>query len=137
MAATTTACFGQSGTAASGGGQSVVFANTGGALAEVFKKNAYPDLSAKGITVSEESPNNEAKLTAMVQGGKPTWDVFYSTPYTAIGKCGTMFEKINYSKLDTTGLDKSQMSDCGVPVLNSYFVLVYNKDKYGANPPTS
>ncbi|GLY70371.1 ABC transporter substrate-binding protein [Amycolatopsis taiwanensis] len=134
---TTTACFGTTGNSASGGAQSVVFSNTGGALAEVFKQNAYADLAANGITVSEESPNNEAKLTAMVQGGKPTWDVFYATPYTAIGKCGKLFEKIDYSKIDTSGLDKSQMSDCGVPVLNSYFVLVYNKDKYGANPPTS
>ncbi|MCI2421646.1 ABC transporter substrate-binding protein [Saccharopolyspora sp. K220] len=134
---TTTACFGPVGNSAGGGGQSVVFSNTGGALAEVFKQNAYAELSAKGITVSEESPNNEAKLTAMVQGGKPTWDVFYSTPYTAMGKCGTLFEKIDYTKIDTTGLDKAQLSDCGVPVLNSYFVLVYNKDKYGANPPTS
>lgn len=133
---TTTACFGQAGSSG-GSAQSVVFANTGGALAEVFKQNAYGDLSAKGITVSEESPNNEAKLTAMVQGGKPTWDVYYSTPYTAIGKCGTLFEKIDYSRIDTSGLDPAQMSECGVPVLNSYFVLVYNKDKYGANPPTS
>jgi len=136
VALTTTACFGQAGSSGGGAGN-VVFANTGGALAEVFQQNAYGELSAKGITVAEESPNNEAKLTAMVQGGKPTWDVYYSTPYTAIGKCGTLFEKIDYSKIDTTGLDQSQMSECGVPVLNSYFVLVYNKDKYGANPPTS
>ncbi|MEU6262845.1 ABC transporter substrate-binding protein [Saccharopolyspora shandongensis] len=134
---TATGCFATVGDSAGGGGQSVVFSNTGGVLAEVFKQNAYADLSAKGIAVSEESPNNEAKLTAMVQGGKPTWDVFYSTPYTAIGKCGQLFEKIDYSKIDTSGLDKSQMSDCGVPVLNSSYVLVYNKDKYGANPPTS
>ncbi|WP_020659948.1 extracellular solute-binding protein [Amycolatopsis benzoatilytica] len=136
VALTATGCFGQSANSASGTG-SVVFANTGGALASVFKQNAYADLAAKGITVSEESPNNEAKLIAMVQGGKPTWDVFYSSPYRAIGKCGTLFEKIDYHKVDTSGLDKSQMSECGIPVLNSYFVLVYNKDKYGANPPKS
>jgi putative spermidine/putrescine transport system substrate-binding protein len=134
---TTTACFGPVGSSAAGGATSVVFANTGGALAEVFKQNAYADLAAKGVTVAEESPNNEAKLTAMVQAGNPTWDVFYSTPYTAIGKCGTLFEKIDYSRIDASGLDRSQMSDCGVPVINSAFLLVYNKDKYGANPPTS
>jgi putative spermidine/putrescine transport system substrate-binding protein len=134
---TTTACFGPVGNSAAGGDKSVVFANTGGALAEVFKQNAYADLAATGVTVAEESPNNEAKLTAMVQAGQPTWDVFYSTPYAAIGKCGTLFEKIDYNRIDTAGLDKSQMSDCGVPVINSAYLLVYNTDKYGANPPTS
>ncbi len=137
IALTTTGCFGPVGNSAAGGSGSVVFANTGGALAEVFKQNAYADLAAKGVTVAEESPNNEAKLTAMVQAGQPTWDVFYSTPYTAIGKCGTMFEKIDYGRIDVSGLDKSQMSECGVPVINSVFLLVYNKTKYGANPPTS
>jgi putative spermidine/putrescine transport system substrate-binding protein len=134
---TTTACFGPVGNSATGGDKSVVFANTGGTLAEIFKQNAYADLAATGVTVAEESPNNEAKLTAMVQAGQPTWDVFYSTPYTAIGKCGTLFEKIDYSKIDTSSLVKSQISDCGVPVINSAYLLVYNTDKYGASPPTS
>ncbi|GAA4560599.1 ABC transporter substrate-binding protein [Pseudonocardia xishanensis] len=132
-----TACFGPVGESAGGGAQSVVFANTGGTLAEIFKANAYADLAADGVSVAEESPNNEAKLTAMVQAGNPTWDVFYATPYTAMGKCDTLFEKIDYSRVDTAGLDRSQMSECGVPVINSSFLLVYNTAKYGANPPTS
>ncbi|GAA0902186.1 MULTISPECIES: extracellular solute-binding protein [Streptomyces violaceusniger group] len=133
---TMTACFGTAGSSA-GGGKPVVFSNTGGALEKLFKQNAYADLSRKGITVSTESPNNEAKLTAMVRGSKPTWDVYYSTPYAAMAKCGTLFEKIDYSRIHTGGLDKSQMTDCGVPVLNSYFVLVYNKDTYKSHPPRS
>lgn len=132
---TATACFGQAGTA--GGEQTVVFANTGGVMAEVFKKNAYAELADKGIAVADESPNSKAKLTAMVKAGQPTWDVYYSTPYLAIAECGTMFEKIDYNRIDTTGLKKSQMSECGVPVINSSFVLVYNEDTYGDNPPTS
>ncbi|MCW0214874.1 MAG: ABC transporter substrate-binding protein [Pseudonocardia sp.] len=137
LALTATACFGPVGDSAAGGERSVVFANTGGALAEIFKQNSYADLAADGITVAEETPNNEAKLTAMVQAGQPTWDVFYSTPYTAMGKCGTLFEKIDYSRIDTAALDRSQTSECGVPMINSSFLLVYNTTKYGANPPTS
>ncbi len=136
VAMTTAGCFGPVGNQAAGGAP-VVFANTGGALAEVFKANAYADLSAQGVTVADESPNNEAKLTAMVQGGNPTWDVFYSTPYTAMGKCGTLFEKIDWNRIDQAGLDPAQKSECGVPIINSSFLLVYNKAKYGANPPTS
>lgn len=136
VALTTAGCFGPMGSSG-GGGAAVVFANTGGALAEVFEATAYAELAEQGVTVTDESPNNEAKLTAMVQGGAPTWDVFYSTPYTAQAKCGSLFERIDYSRIQTAGLDPSQMSDCGVPIINSSFLLVYNTETYGANPPTS
>lgn len=134
---TATGCFGQIGSSASGEGSMVVFANTGGALAEVFAANAYVELEAEGVTVAEESPNNEAKLTAMVQAGAPTWDVFYSAPYIAQGRCGTLFEEIDFGRIDTDGLDPDQTSACGVPVLNSSFLLVYNTETYADNPPTS
>ncbi|CAN5629632.1 extracellular solute-binding protein [soil metagenome] len=131
-----TGCAGPLFAASSADGTTVVFANTGGTLAEIFAANAYPELESAGMTVAEESPNNEAKLTAMVQGGNPTWDVYYSTPYNAISGCGTLFEELDLSRIDTSGLDRDQVSDCGVPIIGSAMLLVYNKAKYGANPPT-
>lgn len=131
-----TGCAGPLFATSSANDKTVVFANTGGTLAEIFAANAYPELESAGMTVAEESPNNEAKLTAMVQGGNPTWDVYYSTPYNAISGCGTLFEELDLSRLDTTGLDMDQVSDCGVPVIGSAMLLVYNKAKYGDNPPT-
>ncbi len=129
-------CAGPLFAGSNGDEKTVVFANPGGTLAEIFRANAYPELEEQGVTVAEESPNNEAKLVAMVQGGSPTWDVYYSTPYTAESNCGTLFEKLDPERIDTDGLDTSRMSDCGVPVIGSAMLLVYNKDKYGDNPPT-
>lgn len=131
-----TGCFGPLFASSAADSQTVVFANTGGTLAEIFAENAYPELQSRGMTVAEESPNNEAKLTAMVQGGNPTWDVYYSTPYNAISGCGTLFEKLDLDRLDTTGLDTELLTDCGVPIIGSAMLLVYNKETYGANPPT-
>lgn len=131
-----TGCVGPLFASSSADSQTVVFANTGGTLAEIFAENAYPDLQSRGMTVAEESPNNEAKLTAMVQGGNPTWDVYYSTPYNAISGCGTLFEELDLDRLDTTGLDTNLLTDCGVPIIGSAMLLVYNKETYGANPPT-
>lgn len=123
--------------AAGGSSGQVVFANTGGVLAEIFQKNAYPALKDKGITVLEESPNDKAKLTAMVQAGNPSWDLFHGTPYDAIAQCGVLFEKIDYSKISVDGLQDKDKNDCSVTLMNSSFLLVYNKKTYGNNPPTS
>ncbi|MHA6617706.1 extracellular solute-binding protein [Pseudonocardia sp. DLS-67] len=131
-----TGCFATVGGESASGG-TVVFSNTGGALASIFAETAYKELSTQGIQVAEESPNNEAKLTAMVESGSPTWDVFYSSPYRTVAKCDVLFEKLDKSRINTAGLDPAQVTDCGVPVLKSAFLLVYNADKYGDNPPQS
>lgn len=134
--ASTVGCM--SSTAGSDGAHSVTFANTGGTLSDAIRTAAYVPLKkSQGITVRDASPNNEAKLKAMVDAGSPTWDVFYASPYRARAYCGTYFEKIDYSVVNTKNLDSAQVSDCGVPVLNSTFLLVYNKKKYGSHPPKS
>lgn len=132
---TATACFVTPG----GPNGTVVFSNTGGALASVFADTAYQELAAQGLQVAEESPNNEAKLTAMVESGNPTWDVFYASPYRTVAKCDVLFEKLDFSRIDTArlGLDPKTVTECGVPVLRSWFVLVYNADTYKGRVPTS
>lgn len=131
----TTGCMSSS---SSSGGSSVTFAGTGGNLNESFRAAAFEPLKkSEGITVRDDSPNNEAKLKAMVASGAPTWDVFYSSPYRTMSRCGEYFEKIDYSIVDKSKLDPDQVSDCGVPILNSTFLLVYNKKKYAGNPPKS
>lgn len=133
---TATGCFATVG-GGGGAGGTVVFSNTGGALAEIFADTAYKQLAEQGVQVAEESPNNEAKLTAMVQSGAPTWDVFYASPYRTVAKCDVLFEKLDMSRIDTAGLDPALTTECGVPVLKSAFLLVYNADKYGDRPPRS
>lgn len=129
-------CFATVGDEPASGG-TVVFANTGGALAAIFAETAYKQLADQGIQVAEESPNNEAKLTAMVESGSPTWDVFYSPPYRTMAECGELFEPLDKSRINTAGITPDEITECGVPVLKSAFLLVYNADTYGDNPPRS
>lgn len=116
----------------------VVFAGTGGSMNEALRTAAFEPLREReGVTVLDDSPNNEAKLKAMVDSKHPTWDVFYSSPYRSIAMCGKLFEKIDYSVVDRSALDPSTVSPCGVPFIKSAFLLVYNRKKYGDHPPRS
>lgn len=118
--------------------KSVTFTGTGGNMSTALRTTTFdPFTKREGIKVLEDSPNNEAKLKAMVEAGSPTWDVYYTSPYKAIKLCGTLFEKVDYSKIDKSQLPADQVSECGVPFMKSAFVLVYNKAKYGDAPPKS
>lgn len=133
--ATSTACM----SSTSGAGENTVtITTTGGEFSDVLRTAAFDPFTKKtGIMVKDDSPNNEAKLKAMVTAGAPTWDIFHSSPARSRAYCGKYFEKIDYSVVDKSKLDPSQVSTCGVPLLNSVFLLVYNKKKYGAHPPKS
>jgi len=135
LLAMSTACMSStSGTSAN----TVTIATTGGEFSSVLRSTVFdPFTKQTGVTVKDDSPNNEAKLKAMVTAGSPTWDIFHSSPARSRAYCGKYFEKIDYSIVDKSKLDPDQVQPCGVPLLNSVFLLVYNKKKYGDTPPTS
>lgn len=135
LLAMSTACMSStSGT----GANTVTIATTGGEFSSVLRSAVFDPFSKQtGVTVKDDSPNNEAKLKAMVTAGSPTWDIFHSSPARSRAYCGKYFEKIDYSIVDKSKLDPDQVQPCGVPLLNSVFLLVYNKKKYGDHPPAS
>ena len=135
LLAMSTACMSStSGT----GANTVTIATTGGEFSSVLRSAVFdPFQKQTGVTVKDDSPNNEAKLKAMVTAGSPTWDIFHSSPARSQAYCGRYFEKIDYSIVDKSKLDPDQVQPCGVPLLNSVFLLVYNKKKYGDHPPAS
>lgn len=132
-AMTLTACGGGVGT---GENSQVVFATTGGTTTEALQDSAYETLADNGIEVLEETPNDRAKLIAMTESGNPMWDVFHSAPYDTIEQCGVLYEEIDFDRIDTDGVNLDSANKCGVPFLQSNFVLAYNADTYGDNPPT-
>jgi putative spermidine/putrescine transport system substrate-binding protein len=119
----------------SSGEAQVVFATTGGTTTEALQTSAYEDLKEAGIEVLEETPNDHAKLTAMTESNNATWDVYHAAPYDTIEQCGVLYEKIDFSKIEAEGVDLDSANECGVPFLESNFVLAYNADTYGDNPP--
>lgn len=121
-----------------GGSGEFVFAGTGGSYQEVQSETMLAPFSEEsGISFMEDSPATWPKLTTQVESGNVTWDVVESLPYYAIAGCGTVLEKIDYDVVDVSGLDPTMVSDCGVPSMVTGYLLVYNTETYGDNPPTS
>ncbi|GAA3220074.1 ABC transporter substrate-binding protein [Nonomuraea helvata] len=131
-----TGCGSETGPA--GADRSVVFVGTGGtyqaAQREAFVK---PFTASSGIKVVEDQPVTYAKLKTMVDSGRVTWDVAEADPYYAIANCGRYLEKIDRTVVDVSSIDKRLVSDCGIPDMKTAFLLVYNTEKYGAQPPQS
>lgn len=125
-----------SGCAGTGGSDQVVFATVGGVVSDAFAESAYAILEERGIEVLEETPNDRARLLAMTEAGNPIWDAFYSAPYDTLNLCGVAFEELDYSRIEQDGMDLSLSNECGISFIRSSFVLAYNADTYGDNPPT-
>ncbi|HEU4806896.1 MAG TPA: extracellular solute-binding protein, partial [Homoserinimonas sp.] len=129
---------------AAGGGSGeesnrMVFTGAGGSYQEA-QTIAFiePFMEETGIEVVQDQPYSLAKVKTMVESGRTTWDVMEVDPYLAMGEnCGKYFEVIDVSKIDTTGVDEELITECSMPDMKSAYLFVYNKDKYGDNPPTS
>ncbi|MGO4807767.1 polyamine ABC transporter substrate-binding protein [Arthrobacter sp. 2MCAF15] len=117
---------------------SLTFVSEGGAYqAAQSKAMVLPFTKATGTQVVEDQMDGLAKIKSMVESGNVTWDVVSVDPYMAIGNCGTLAEKLDFSVIDTSKMPKGLVSPCAVPAMTYSFVLMYNKDKYGAHPPTN
>ncbi|ALG10608.1 extracellular solute-binding protein [Kibdelosporangium phytohabitans] len=121
-----------------GDGKSLTFVSYG--------KGAYQDGQQKGflepyqkdtgVKVVLDGPSDNAKLRAMVEAGRVTWDVVDTDAFMAREHCGTLLEKIDVGPLKDS-FPPGTLSECGVPAALFGLMLMYNEKTYGANPPTS
>jgi len=88
-----------------------------------------------GVSILQDGPTDYAKISQMVSAGNVTWDVVDTDPFFPIGKCGTEAEKLDFTIIDTTGVIEDLISECSVPSMTYAYVLIYNSEKYGDNPP--
>ncbi|WP_165964107.1 extracellular solute-binding protein [Actinomadura sp. KC216] len=132
-----------SGPGASGGsgddlsGARLVFVNFGGDGLAAAKKAWLDPFSKKtGVRFATDSPSDPAKVKAMVEAGNPTWDMIDLDVGSGRLGCGTLYEKRS-PEVDVSAVDPALLSDdCGVPIMLQTMALVYNADRFGANPPT-
>ncbi|MGY2093209.1 ABC transporter substrate-binding protein [Nocardia gipuzkoensis] len=87
------------------------------------------------IKVVEDQPTDYAKIKTMVDAKDVKWDVVDADPFWAIGNCDKYAEKLDFTVIDKSKMPQAFVSDCAVPSMTYSYVLMYNKDKYGANPP--
>ncbi|GLW96897.1 extracellular solute-binding protein [Microtetraspora sp. NBRC 16547] len=126
------------GSDSAGDGKSLTFVAYGGVTQDVMVKQwLEPWGKTEGVTVSQDSPTDYAKLATMVEAGKVTWDLVDTEPFYPIQECGKSVVKLDHTGIDVDKLPKGTVSDCALPIWGYSLLLAYNKDKYGANPPTS
>ncbi|WP_246076301.1 extracellular solute-binding protein [Amycolatopsis cihanbeyliensis] len=94
----------------------------------------YEDKSDVDITL--DGPSDNAKLRAMVEAGRVTWDIMDTDAFMAREHCGTLLEKIDVGDLRDS-FPEGTLSDCGVPAALFGLMPMYNENTYGENPPST
>lgn len=127
----------------SGGGsdlkdQRLVFVNFGGQSLEAAKLGWLEPFSKEtGVQVAQDSPTDSAKIKAMVESGKTTWDVVHNDIASGGSQCGTLYEKRPADFDMSEVMEEYVTDDCGVPITRQAVALLYNKEIFGDDPPTS
>ncbi len=119
--------------------QQITVINFGGANANAQKKAYYEPFEKTGIKVVPVEYNGEqAKIKAMVETKKVTWDVVeVESPDVARGCDEGLFEKLDYSKIGEKGdFLPSAVTECGVGIFVWSTVMAYNGDKLKDGPKT-
>ncbi|GLW99346.1 polyamine ABC transporter substrate-binding protein [Microtetraspora sp. NBRC 16547] len=122
----------------SSGAGRLTFVTYGSAFQDAQESSMIkPFEKESGIKVTVESPVDPAKLKVMVESGDPTWDVYLAGQQEVPAYCGKYFEKLDLSNIDKNEFAPGTVEECGVPIDTYSYVIAYNRNKYGNNPPTS
>jgi putative spermidine/putrescine transport system substrate-binding protein len=120
--------------------QQLTIVNFGGANANAQKKAYYePFEKATGIKVVPVEYNGEqAKIKAMVETKKVTWDlVEVESPDVARGCDEGLFDKLDYGKIGSkSDFVPAAVNECGIGIFVWSTVMAYNGDKLKTAPTT-
>ncbi|MCD1262402.1 extracellular solute-binding protein [Shinella sp. AETb1-6] len=118
-------------------GKTLTFVSYGGIYqdGQVAALKEFVDKS--GVTLLNDGPTEIAKLKAQVDAGNVTWDVVDTADLPPYVHCGTLFQKLDLSKLDVSKIPQGQVGECSVPAMNYGVVLMYKNEAYKDNPPKS
>jgi putative spermidine/putrescine transport system substrate-binding protein len=116
-------------------GKTLTFASYGGIYqdGQVAALKEFVDKS--GVTLLNDGPTEISKVQAQVESGNVTWDVVDTADFPPYVYCGTLFQKLDFSKIDISNIPEGQVSECSVPAMNYGVVLMYKNDTYKDNPP--
>jgi putative spermidine/putrescine transport system substrate-binding protein len=117
--------------------QQITVVNFGGANANAQKKAYYEPIEKAGIKVVPVEYNGEqAKIKAMVETRKVTWDVVEVESPDAVRGCDEgLFEKLDYARIaPKADFLPAAVTDCAVGVFVWSTVMAYNGDKLKTAP---
>jgi len=117
-------------------GKTLTFASYGG-IYQSGQMNALAAFAEQsGVQLLGDGPVELAKIAAQVKSANVTWDVVITPDFPAYVHCGTLFEKLDFSKIDTSHLPSpEQVGPCSVPGNNYGNILMYKTSRYKDNPP--
>jgi putative spermidine/putrescine transport system substrate-binding protein len=118
-------------------GKTLTFVSYGGIYqdGQIAALKGFVDKS--GVTLLSDGPTEIAKLQAQVESGNVTWDIVDTSDLPPFVHCGTLFQKLDFSKLDVSKVPENQIGECSVPAMNYGVVLMYKNETYKDNPPKS
>jgi putative spermidine/putrescine transport system substrate-binding protein len=119
--------------------QQITVVNFGGANANAQKKAFYEPFEKAGTKVVPVEYNGEqAKIKAMVETKKVTWDVVeVESPDVARGCDEGLFEKLDWSKVGAKAdYVSAAVTECGIGIFVWSTVMAYNGDKLKTAPTT-
>jgi putative spermidine/putrescine transport system substrate-binding protein len=116
-------------------GKTLTFVSYGGIYqdGQVAAMKEFVDKS--GVTLLNDGPTEIAKLQAQVESGNVTWDVVDTDDIPPYVHCGTLFQKLDMTKLDISHIPAGQVGECSVPAMNYGVIIMYKNDTYKDNPP--
>ncbi|MBS7543843.1 extracellular solute-binding protein [Ancylobacter oerskovii] len=116
-------------------GKTLTFVSYGGIYQDGQIAALQDFVQKSGVRLLSDGPTEIAKVQAQVESGNVTWDVVDTADFPPYVHCGTLFQKLDMSKLDVSHIPKGQVGECSVPAMNYGVIIMYNKDKYKDNPP--
>src|SRR3954452_22499421 len=121
-------------------GRPFTFCSFGGALSAA-EKAAFMDPAGKkfGVQIANVSPTNYAKIKAMVEANAVEWDlVDTGGQFIFQGRDQGLLEKLDYSVIDASRLDRNWVNEYGIYSLVGATVMAYNTKLMpaGATPKT-
>ena len=128
--------------ASSGGtslqGKSAVLTTFGGPLDEAIKTNYMePTTSSTGLKIALDGPTDYSKLATQVKTDNVTWSAVMGDGFYSIANCGKTLQEIDKT-VDRSDIDpKYLVSKCSAPGETYSYVVLYDEDKFKADPPTS
>lgn len=89
-------------------GKTLTFVSYGGIYQDGQVK-ALDDFVAKsGVTLLSDGPTENAKIQAQVEAGNVMWDVVDTGDFTPFVHCGTLFQKLDFTKIDVSKICRAR-----------------------------
>jgi putative spermidine/putrescine transport system substrate-binding protein len=82
------------------------------------------------VTFENTSPPDVAQVKAQVESGQVLWDVIATSPAAATQNCGTLFEPLDFSGVDTTNLIEGVIGECYIGNFINASPLAYRTDAF-------